>query len=68
MGYKSDSGKGSLPRDRFDYDKYDKTYERLYHPQCKGCGTITRQRTGWLGKYYCVNRTCEYYKKIFRSK
>lgn len=66
MGYKSDSGKGDLPRIGFDWKTFNQNYERLYHPRCKGCDTITAQRAGWVGRYYCINKSCEYYNKIFR--
>ena len=59
-------GKGDLPRDGFDYKTFEQNYERIYHPRCKGCGTITAQRAGWMGSFYCINNTCEYYNKVFR--
>lgn len=67
MGYKSESGKGSLIRKDFNWKTFGQNYERLYYPRCKGCGSITTQRAGWVGRYYCTNKHCEYYEKIFRK-
>jgi len=67
MGYKSDSGKGDLIRQGFDWNKYGYTYERLFHPHCKSCGTIMEQRTGWSGVFYCPNENCKQYYKFERK-
>lgn len=62
-------GKGSLPREGFDWKKYEQHYIEIFHPTCKECGHYMQQRVGWFNKYYCDNKECSQYKKvILRSK
>lgn len=65
---KSSAGKGDGLRQGFDWKIYSRNYKAIFNPLCTACGNVMVQRTGWFGKYYCVNKGCKLFKVIIKRK